>query len=196
LSEDADHYRKILLQGLQKTAEKAALDLQSGLSRRALMWTFDSLHEDDELEHFFSSLPGFRKSNDDEDILPRLTEDQMENLWSGLIGFLDRTFSSNTIPEPVKTRRAKICADALDPAAFPYILDSVISEDQYGPVQSARVARFIWDNGKNDATLIMLTQAIVSSVVATAQLRNDYWFTIASDELGVRGIRPSKLRPT
>jgi hypothetical protein len=187
LSEDADHYRKILLQGLQKTAEKAALDLQSGLSRRALMWTFDSLHEDEELEHFFSSLPGFRRSNDDEDILLRLTEDQMENLWSGLIGFLDRTFSSNTVPEPVKTRRAKICADALDPAAaFPYILDSVISEDQYGPVRSASVARFIRDNGKNDATLIMLTQVIVSSVVATAQLRNDHWFTIASDELDVR----------
>ena len=189
LAEAADRYRKNLVQGLQKTAENAALEMQSapvGLSRRALMWTFDSLHEDDELERFFSSLPGFRGSNDDEDILPSLTEGQKENLWSGLIGFLDRTFSSNSLLEPVKKRRAKICADALDPTAFPYILDSVISEDKYGPVRSAEIARFVgrWGTDRNIATPTLM-QPIVSSVVASAQSRNDYWFTIASDELGV-----------
>jgi hypothetical protein len=141
-----------------------------------------------ELECFFSNLPGFRKSNDDEDFLDRLTGDQKENLWSGLVGFLDRTFSSDSLLEDDKTRRAKICADALqvDPLAFPYILDSVISEDQCAPVQSAELAPFVTglDAGKyEDAP--MLKQAIVSCVVATARLRNDEWFTIASEEMGV-----------
>jgi hypothetical protein len=188
LAEAADSHRKKFVQGMQKTAENAALGLQSNLklSIRAFMRTFDSLHEDDELERFFLSLPGFRGSNDDEDILPSLNEDQKENLWSGLIGLLDRTFSSKSLPDSVKTQRDKICADALDPTAFPYILDSIVSEYQYGPVRSAKIAQFVrrLDNGTNEATSTFV-QAIVSSVVATTQLRNDDWFTIASDELEV-----------
>jgi hypothetical protein len=149
------------------------------------MRTFDSLHEDNELERFFSSLPGFCKSTDDDDILPRLNEDQKESLWTGWIGFLDRTFSSDMPHEPVKNRRAKICADALVPSAFPYIFNSVVSEVQYGPVRSARMAHFIrrWDHGRNQAP--MLVQAIVSSIVVTVKSRDNDWFAIVSDELGV-----------
>ena len=189
LAEAGDRHRKLFFQGMQKTAEKAALGLQSGLSRRAFMWTFDSSHEDEELECFFANLPGFRKSKDDEDFLDRLTGDQKENLWSGLVGFLDRTFSSDSLPEDDKTRRAKICADALKvgPQAFPHILDSVISEYLCAPVQSAELARFVGrlDNSK-DIDAPKLTQAIVSCVVATAQLHNPEWFTIASTEMGVK----------
>ena len=187
LAEAGDRHRKLFFQGMQKTAEKAALGLQSGLSSRAFMWTFDSSQEDEELECFFSNLPGFCKSNDDEDFLDKLTGDQKENLWSGLIGFLDRTFSSDSLPEDDKTRRAKICADALkvDPQAFPHIFDSVISEDQCAPVQSVELAHFIGrlDDNK-DISAPMLKQAIVSCVIATAQ-HNPEWFTIASTELGV-----------
>jgi hypothetical protein len=188
LAEAGDRHRNLFFQGMQKTAEKAALGLQTGLSKRAFMWTFDSSHEDEELERFFSNLPGFRKSNDDEEFLDKLTGDQKENLWSGLVGFLDRTFSSDWLDDFDKNRRAKICADALqvDPQAFPYILDSVISEDQCAPVQSAELARFVkgLDTGKDEDAPI-LKQAFVSCVVATARLRNDEWFTIASEDLGV-----------
>jgi hypothetical protein len=186
LAEAGDRHRKLFIQGMHKAAKKAALGLQSGLSGRAFMWTFDSSHEDEELEGFFSSLPGFRKSNGDKDFLDNLTVDQKENLWSGFVGFLDRTFSSDSLPEGDKDRRAKICADAFDPLAFPYILDSVISEDQCAPVQSVELVRFVGrlDTGKVIGTP-MLTQAIVSCVVATAQSHNDDWFAIASDELGV-----------
>jgi hypothetical protein len=188
LAEAGDRRRKHFFQGLHKTAKKAALGLQSGLSGRAFMWIFDSSHEDEELEGFFSSLPGFRKSNDDKDFLDKLTVDQKENLWSGFVGFLDRTFSSDSLLKYDKDRRAKICADALDPLAFPYILDSVISEDQCAPVQSVELARFVGrlDTSK-DIGAHMLTQAIASCVVATAQSRKGDWFTIASDELGVEG---------
>ena len=188
LAEAGDRHRKLLFQGMQKTAEKSALGLQSGLSRRAFMWTFDSSHEDEELQCFFSNLPGFRKSKDDEDFLDGLTGDQKENLWSGLVGFLDRTFSSDSLPDFYKEERAKICADALkvDPQAFSHILDSVISEDQCAPVQSVELAHFIGrlDDSK-DIGAPMLKQAIVSCVVATAQLHNAEWFTTASTELGV-----------
>ena len=189
LAEAWDRHRILFLQGMQKTTEKAASALQSGLSSRAFMWTFDTSYEDEEIEYFFSNLPGFYRSNDDEDFLYKLTGDQKENLWSGLVGFLDRTFSSDSLPEDDKTRRAKICADALKvgPQAFPHILDSVISEYLCAPVQSAELARFVGrlDNSK-DIDAPKLTQAIVSCVVATAQLHNPEWFTIASTEMGVK----------
>jgi hypothetical protein len=182
LAEAGDRHRKLFFQGMQKTAEKTALGLQTGLSRRAFMWTFDTSHEDEELECFFSNLPVFRRSKD---FLDGLTGDQKERLWSGLIGFLDRTLSSDTLLKNVKTRRAKICADALDPQAFPYILDSVIYEDQCAPVQSAELAHFVGSLDTDKHEDAILKQAIVSCVVATARPRNDEWFTIASEELGV-----------
>ncbi|KAH8986147.1 hypothetical protein EDB92DRAFT_1880910 [Lactarius akahatsu] len=63
-----------------------------------------------------------------------------------------------------------------------------MSEDQYGPVQSAGIARLVrgWDNPK-DVHMTGLISAIVSSVVARAQRRDDQWFAIASDELLIPG---------
>ena len=186
LAEAGDRHRKLFFQGMQKTAEKAALGLQSGLSGHAFMWAFDSSQEDKDLERFFSNLPGFRKSNDDEDFFGKLSRGQKENLWSGLVGFLDRTFSSDSLPEVDRTRRSDICADALkvDPQAFSHILDSVISEDLCAPVQSSELAPFIRDNSK-DICAPNLSRAIVSCVIATAQPHSPKWFTIASEELGV-----------
>jgi hypothetical protein len=185
LAEAGDRYRKLFFQGMQKTAAKTALRRER-LSRRAFMWTFDNSHAEDELESFFSNLPGFRKSNDDKDFLNGLTGDQKENLWSGLVGFLDRTFSDSSLKENDKNRRAKICADAFDPLAFSSILDSVVSEDQCLPVQSVKLAPFVGglDTGK-DKDAPMFKEAIVSCVVATAKLRDADWFTIASKELNV-----------
>ena len=188
LAEARDRYRNLFFQGMQDTADKAALGLRSGLSGRALLWTFDSSHEDKELERLLSDLPYFRKSNGDKDFLGDLTRIQNEKLWSGWIGFLDRTFSSDSLLKGDKHRRAQICEDALivDKEALGYILDSVTSEDQCAPVRSAELAPFIGrlDTG-NDMDAAKLTQAIVSCVIATAQLRNAEWFTIAPNELGV-----------
>jgi hypothetical protein len=185
LAEAGGRYRKRFFQGMQKTAEKTALGRQ-GLSTRAFMWTFENSHEDKELERFFSNLPGFRNSNDDEDILHGLTGDQKENLWSGLVAFLDRTFSSKLLEENDKKWRAKICTDAFDPLAFSSILNSVVSDDQCLPVKSVKLAHFVegLDAGK-DKDAPILKQAIVSCVVATAELRDDEWLNIASEELGV-----------
>ena len=186
VAEAGDRRRKLFVQGMKKTVEKAGLSLQS-LSGHAFMWAFDGSQEDKDLERLFANLPGFRKSNDDEDFFRKLTRGQKENLWSGLVRFLDRTFSSDSLPEDDKSRRATICAEALkvDPEVFTYILESVTSKDLGAPVQSVELAPFIRDNSKDLGDLNLTRQAIVSCVVATAQQHNAKWFTIASDELGV-----------
>ena len=183
-------YHKMLLQGMQKTAEETAMKSPSDIDTRAFMGTFDSLDEDHELESFYAGLPGFRGSKVVEDPLPNLTKDETRRLFSTLIGLLDRTFSSDLLSESVKNRRAIICAKAVDPADVPYayswMLNRVAFEPQYGQVQTAEIVPVVkgWDNGKDEETPL-LRRAIISCVVARAQRRDDRWFDIASDELGI-----------
>ncbi|KAH9057273.1 hypothetical protein EDB87DRAFT_1686554 [Lactarius vividus] len=185
-------YRKLLVQGMQKAAEGTALDLPSEIDTRAFLWTFDSLDEDHELEHFFAGLPGFRRSNVVDDPLASLTYGQKHKLLGALIGLLDRTFSSDLLPEHVKSQRAVICANAIGPADIPgdfwRILRGILVEDQYG-VQSAEIGHFVRGSGDSgdgdDANTAIDVGAIVSSIVAKVQRRNDSWFILASNELGV-----------
>jgi hypothetical protein len=185
-----DRYRYLFLQGMQKTAEETALKSPSEIDTRAFMWTFDCLDEDHELEHFFAGLPGFRRSRVVKDPLPSLTQGETQRIFTTLIGLLDRTFSSDLLPKPDKNRRAIICAKAVDPAEIPYaywwILDRVVFEDQYGPLQSVEIANVVkgWDDG-TDVNTHLFRQAVISGIVARTQRRDDLWFTIASDEMGV-----------
>jgi hypothetical protein len=183
-------YRKMLSQGMQKTAEETAMKSPSDIDTRAFMGTFDSLDKDHELESFYAGLPGFHSSKVVDDPLPNLTKDETRRLFSALIGLLDRTFSSDLLPESVKDRRAIICAKAVDPAdiphAYSWILNRLAFEHQYGQVQTAEIVHVVrgWDNGKDEKTPL-LRRAIISCLVARAQRRDDRWFDIASDELGI-----------
>jgi hypothetical protein len=184
----AESCRKLLVQGMRKTAEESALNLPPEIDTRAFMWTFDSLDEDHELERFFSGLPGFRSSKVVKDPLPDLTSEQHWKLLNALVGLSDRT-ASDLLPELVKIRRTVICRKAIGPADIPRelrrVLHRITSEDQYGRVQSAEIARFVrgWDNGRDYES--MFIRAIVSGVIARAQRRDDIWFSLASDEMGV-----------
>ena len=182
-------YRKLLLQGMQKMAEESAFNSLPEIDTRAFMWTFDSLDEDHELESFFAGLPGFRSSKMVKDPLLDLTPEQQEKLLHALIGLFDRTSSSDLLPEQVKIRRTVICRKAIGPADIPFAISRafhrIASEDQYGPVRSAEIAGLVrgWDNGEDYET--MMTRAVVSSVVARAQRRNDIWFAMAACEMDV-----------
>jgi hypothetical protein len=185
----AERYRKLLVQGMRKTAEESALNLPPEIDTRAFLWTFDSLDEDHELERFFAGLPGFRSSKMVKDPLPDLRPEEQVKLLNAWIGLLDRTSSSDLLQELVKNRRTVICRKAIGPADIPdaiwRVLDRIVFHHQYGPVQSAEIARLVrgWDNGEDYETMIV--RAVVSSVVATAQRRDDLWFAMAADEMGV-----------
>jgi hypothetical protein len=72
------------------------------------------------------------------------------------------------------------------PQAIRGFLTESYPEDLYGPVQSAEIARLVrgWANGQDEETT-MIIRAIVSSVIARAQRRDDLWFAMAADEMGV-----------
>ena len=90
---------------MQKTAEEVTLNSPSDIDTRAFLWAFDSLVEDRELERFFSDVPGFRSSKVVEYPLTSLIEERSGAFYS-LTGLLNRTFSSNLLPKPVKNQRA------------------------------------------------------------------------------------------
>ncbi len=185
-----ESYRKMLVQGMRKTAEESALDSPSEIDTRAFLWTFDSLDEDHELERFFSGLPGFRNSKVVDDPLRGLTWEQKKKLSDILIGFLGRTFSSDLLPEPVKRRRATVCAKALDPAEFPNaysdILIDIVFQDKHKGLQTAEFGRIVrgWGNSE-DHRITLLGQATASYILVRAQRRDDSWFILASSELGI-----------
>ena len=186
--------RKSLAQGMQKTTEETALNTSSEIDTRTFMWTFDCLDEDHELESFFSGLPGFRSSKVVNDPLPSLSEEEILKLYGALHGLLDRTFSSDLLPTPIKNRRALICAKAVDPeedvlvdwsfgevkpSTF-CILDLILSTYQYsGPVATS-IVKVLRGWGKNEDGDV---QSTICKVL-TSQLRDDSWYNIASDELG------------
>jgi hypothetical protein len=183
----AKRYRKLLVQGMRKTAEETAFGSPSEIDTRAFLWTFDSLDEDHELERFFSGLPGFRSSKVVKDPLPDLTSEQHEKLLNAWVGLLDRTSSSDLLPEPAKIRRTVICAKAIGPAGVPgaikKLVNIILVRDFFGPTEIARFFRD-WADGQDQVTTT-ITRAICSSVIARAQRRDDHWFAMASDELGV-----------
>ena len=182
-------YNQCLVQGMQKTVEGTALETPSEISTRAFLWTFDSLDEDHELERFFSGLPGFRSSKLVDDPLPNLTAEQTRRLSTALSGLLNRSLSSDLLPAPVKKRRAMLCAKATDPAHIPMafdVFDRILSHYQDGDPMSAEILQIVrdWGNDRDENTT-SVAQATVSSIVARAKRRDDAWFILASNELGI-----------
>jgi hypothetical protein len=169
------------------TPEKAALKLSSEIDTRAVMWTFDRLDGDHELERFFSGLPGFHDSKVVDEPLRGLSDKRKVQLLTAMIGFLDRTHSSDVLPDRVKHRRSDICANAIDlvdtPEAFSQFLHRLASEDQYGPLQSTEIVGFInlWGDLKDgDST----DQELFCSAFVRSRQHDDAWFNFASNELG------------
>ena len=177
---------------IRMTPETAALKSSSESDTRALMWTFDSLDEDHELDRFFSGMPGFHNSRVLKQPLHDLDDQQKLSLLEAVIRLLDRTFSSNLLSNQVRRRRADICANAIElvdtPNAFSQLVRRLVSEDGYGPVQSTQIVDFIrrWGDRKLDHNrrYSALVEAIFSIVVARVQRHDDSWFILASEKLG------------
>jgi len=179
----------MLVQGMQKTAEETALDSPLEIDTRAFLWTFDSLDEDHELERFFAGLPGFRSSKVVNDPLPSLPWEQQKKFSTALMGLFDRTFSSDLLPEPVKKRRAIICAKAIDPTLTPralVILERILSNYQQSGLLIAEIVRTVrgWGNDMRK-DIVSVAEATFTRILARVQQRDDSWFILASNELGV-----------
>ena len=187
-SDLAQCYGRWLVQGMQKTVEEAAFNSRAEIDTRAFLWTFDCLDEDHELEHFFSGLPGFRSSNVVNDPFPTLAKEEKRRIFTAMTGLLDRTFTSDLLPESDKKRRAIICTKAADPTLTPEafsVLNKILSNYQFGDPLVADIAQIVsgWEIDNEDA--IPRAKATFFRTVTRVQPHEKSWFILASKSLGV-----------
>ena len=182
-------YLRRVLDGVIRAAEETAQGLGPGIDGRALMWTFDFLDEDVDLERFFAAIPGFCKSRFVVDPLGAFIKPNDKKLSSTLIQFMERTLSSNLISESVRQSRIAICrmtVDATSLSASRQILDRVLlgtwNELSYSIDFGLSARR--WGNSSNPQ-IHFRAKCAVALVVALVQERDEGWRSLVIDQLGV-----------
>jgi hypothetical protein len=183
------YYLQRRVRGLVKAAEETAHELGSSIDGRALLWMFESLDEDHEFEHFFAAIPGFCSSQVVVNPTDAFIKPNDRRLSAALTGFMERTLSSNLISESVKQRRILICRTAVDTTslrASQQILERALTgqwDELFHSVDLGLSAkRWCNDNNPRD---IFHVKCVVAHVLSRVRERDERWFSLAIDQLGV-----------
>ena len=183
------HFRWRSLRGMRKAAERCALQLSSDIDYRALSWMFRTLNEDDEFEQFFDALPGLCDSEALIDPRGAFVKPNEKILSHALIGMMDRTLSSDVIPESVKLRRIIVYTKAIDATSLLghwWTLRRVLLGDWHGFSRSIQFGLFVQDwKNKSHGVTIFYAQYVVAITIASVRERDDRWFQLASSQLNV-----------
>jgi hypothetical protein len=117
-----DHYHRRISGGLEKAVEKMVSERSSEMDIRIFDWTMGvlgELREDDSQEKFFEAVPGFFSSKLVKHLEGDFPEDILNRFWSSLNRFMDRTLSSDSVVDSVKTRRVNTYRDIISKIPFP-----------------------------------------------------------------------------
>jgi hypothetical protein len=132
----AVHLDDFFSHSMSKTAEQYALKLPPGIDHNSLLWTFESLDEDTDLEKFFEGLPRLCDSETGKklNLQEGFIGPHKKKLSSVLIELMNRTLSSDLVTEFVKQRRMIICTKAIESTSLLgpwWILRCVLLGDWY-----------------------------------------------------------------
>ena len=182
-------YRRRRRQGMTKAAEESARTHSRELDGRALLWTFKTLNEDQELERFVAGIPSFCSSKVIEDPLGCLAKLADEGLSGTIFSLMHRTLTSNLVSESAKQRRIRACTKAIDAApilATWKTLSRVFGEwdELLGSLDFGRsIARIIGNPG-NDPRTDFCARCIVAVIIARSQ-QDTGWSGLATTLLGI-----------
>jgi hypothetical protein len=147
--------------------------------------TLDMLRSDDDLEQFFEAIPGFCASKIVGDPQRSLDILGRQRLAEALVAFWKRTLSSGQASESAKGRRLVICISVIEATELfitvPPILH-LFSVDLGGASPSVEIGHTlgVLRNGKTAS----LSRGVVASIISNSE-RNDRWFALVVDELGI-----------
>ena len=166
----------------QIKAQKLARQLNGNILER----TLDMLRSDDDLEQFSEAIPGFFVSQIVDD--PRRSLDILgqQRLAETLVQFWNRTLSSNRVSESVKGRRLIVCLKVIEAADLSFALPRILhlfSRDHSGVSRSAEIGHSLGVLRNGNGAL--LTRGIIASITAINDERDERWFALAIDELGI-----------
>ena len=179
-------YMGRMSRSMEKESERTALNAPSGIDDRALIWTYQSLDEDHELEQFFAGIPGFCSSNVVDN--PQSRVRNLKMAWA-LMGFLERTWSSNLVSETIKIRRLVTCVRAIDAAHLYHaayeILDNFFT-NRLALFQSVELGHSLigWGN-HDDRNTALFSQGIISCIISNVPQRNERWFSLTTRHLSI-----------
>jgi hypothetical protein len=182
-----DRYSDRMVVGVETIAEEIVEEQSSKIDVGILGWTLSALGDDDSLEKFFEAIPGLFHSMLVKDLERDFTGTLLETFWRALNGFMGRTWSSNSVTEPVRSRRDIICRDIISLIPCP---DDIIRHDlrfhfDQAPLSIERLrALSRWRTNKDyyvaGYALIRVTKLLVSM-----QERDDDWIMFASEVYGL-----------
>ncbi|KAH9993195.1 hypothetical protein BJV77DRAFT_374513 [Russula vinacea] len=166
----------------QIKAQKLARQLNGNILER----TLDMLRSDDDLEQFSEAIPGFFVSQIVDD--PRRSLDILgqQRLAETLVQFWNRTLSSNRVSESVKGRRLIVCLKVIEAADLSFALPRILhlfSRDHSGVSRSAEIGHSLGVLRNGNGAL--LTRGIIASIISINDERDERWFALAIDELGI-----------
>ena len=180
-----DYFRDWNL-GLMWLAQVKAQKLARQLDGNVLKRTLDMLRSDDDLEQFFEAIPGFFDSQIVDD--PRRSLDILgqQRLAETLVQFWNRTLSSIRVSESVKGRRLIVCLRVIEAADLSFALPRILhlfSMDHSGVSRSVEMGHSLGVLRNGGAAL--LARGIIAHIIAINDERDERWFTLAMDELGI-----------
>ena len=171
--------------GVEKKAEVTVEEQSSEIDGRILGWTISALGDDDSLEKFFEAIPGWFSSKLVKDLERDFPETLLETFWGVLNGFMGRTFSSNSVAEPVKSRRDIICRDIINIIPCPRPPDNLHSHFDEAPVSiDGLQAMGRWFTHSSPH----VSDAARNNVIwclPRLQERDNRWITLASNACGL-----------
>ena len=175
-----------IFEGMEKVAERSAKESSPEKDRIILMWTFDAITQDHDLERFFSGIVGFYRSDKQVVENPRLSS---QNLYSGhfhlaLGAYLDRTLrlNDNLVSKSDKVQRIVTCMEVAEAIGDVSGISLILQWHGQLPVEVGHSLRNRDNRGKEGIDL--LSQTIVALIIADVQRSNDSWIALAADQLG------------
>ena len=185
----AVHLGDFFLHSMAKTAEKFAFKLKPDIDYSSLLWTFESLDEDTDIEKFFEDLPRLCDSETGQELNMQrgFINPHKKRLSDALIGLMKRTLSSNLVTEFVKQRRMIICTKAVGSTSLLgawHILKRVLLGDWYRFLRCIEFGLLVrnWKNSPDKATAFS-AQCAAALTISIAPHRDERWFQLAGDIL-------------
>ena len=182
----AVHLEGVPSHDLNRTAEEYALRLPPNIDHDSLLWTFESLDEDTDIEKFFEGLTTLCDSEAGKHL--NLQQDfigpHKKRLSNALIGLMNRTLSSNLVTESVKQRRMITCIKVFESTSLfgPWcILRCVLLGDWYRFLGCIEFGLFI-QNWKSIIHPVTSFYAQCVAALTTSIVRDfdERWFHLAS----------------
>ena len=177
--------RDFFSHSMVKTAETFALQLTPDIDYDSLLWTFEAIDEDTELEKFFEGLPRLCDSDTGKDLKLKdgFVFKNKKELSNALIGLMNRTLSSNLVDDTVKRRRMIICTKVVNATSLLgrwSVLSRVLFGDWRPFLRCIEFGLLVQNWTNLDKVTSFSAQCAVALTISFSRPRDEHWFQLAS----------------